>query len=342
MNMKKLIVKKLALILILTLTLVSCESNINSTSSSDHEQNLFIFAPKDVTIPAKAFLKNAQTKIQTNNYSEALSVALSSENPPTLFMLENAEDVNNFKNHIEELSGENWVNNASPNTLLTLNGKVYTMPATLRGVGIVYNTEILEYAGINPENLNSPDRLLSTVQILSEKIKNGGFSETFPDLRAVFSIDEDFDDNFEKVTKTASQNTDILKSLIESYAIKDENALENRKSIMTLSDTDTYTSKSFDILPLCIKDEIEYKVLIETPLMWAVNKNASFEDKKTAKEFLGWLYTKEGREHLIALGFINPITNLDTTDADIEQKMPPIHKTLKILTDTAQTSKIPD
>ncbi len=330
------------LILFLILSLVSCSQTPTQTPSEAPEKALLIFAPVDVNAPAKAFLNTAQTKTQSEDYFQALSLQLSSDTPPTLFAVQNLEQLQKLKPNLEELSGEEWVNNSAPNTLTPIDGKVYAMPATVRGIGIIYNSAVFEAAGINPENLNSPDRLLSCVSLLDAKIKNGDFKSEFPHLKSVFCIDEDFEKNFEKITKTAEQNTDVLKSLLEQHSIRDENALSDENAVMTLADTDIYykvetqTAEKLDILPLCIEDEIEYKILIETPLMWCVNKSASFEDKKTAKEFLNWLYTKEGREHLNSARLINPITNLDNADP----KLSKIHTTLKTCTDTAQTAKI--
>lgn len=327
---------------VLLLSLVGCTPPIEQPSSSEPAQKtLEILVPQknpQFETIAKTFLKTATVKTQTDDYFDYLKIALTSDNAPTLFVLENAQQVKLLKDNIEELSGETWVNNACPNTLTdcAIDGKIYSMPSNIKGIGFVYNSDILTKAGINPENLNSLKRLYNAAQILSQRIENGEFKKEFPNLKDVFSIDEQtlsmFDDTY----------FEELEDFIEDFSINGgADALANEKTAVMLTDTDVYfkvkelnreTAEKLNLLPVTVDDKIEFKAILQTTHYWAINKNASEEQKKTAKEFLLWLYTKEGREHLNTLRIINPISTLDDyTD------LPPLIKDFKTYADTAQT-----
>ncbi len=326
---------KKVLIFLLALTLVSCTQTPQPASSvPDTTKTLEILTfskTPELETTAKAFLPTAQIKTQTADYFDYLKISLEGENPPTLFALENQTQIQELKDKIEELSGEPWVNNACPNTLTdaSVEGRVYAMPANIKGIGFVYNSEILKKSGINPENLNSLKRLYDAVKILSERIKKGDFKDDFPRLKNVFACEDD------------DLIPEPLKEIIDEFDTDGGiEALSNENAIIMLADTDIYynvnpqTADKLRLLPITIDGEIEFKALLKTTHYWAINKNATDDEKKTAKEFLSWLYTKEGREHLTSLKYINPIANLD----NIDPELPPLLDDFKIYADTAQTT----
>ncbi len=325
------------LIFALALTLVSCTPNILDTSSTpDTPKTLKILTFEDtpqLLSAAQSFLNTSEVKFHPDDYFDYLKISLNSENPPTLFAVENKDQITALRDNLEELSGETWVNNACPNTLAnsTVDGRVYAMPANIKGWGFVYNSEILKKAGINPENLNSEKRLYEAVQILSDRIKKGDFKSDYPNLKNVFTCDD---------TQIPEKLQDIIDDFDTDGGIE---ALANEKAVIMFTDTDCYyklstpTAEKLKLLPITIDGEIEFKALLETTHYWAINKNATGEDKKTAKQFLLWLYTKDGREHLSNLKIINPIANLDDYDA----KLPPLLKDFKTYADTAQTTPLP-
>lgn len=328
--------KKL-LILILTLCLGACAPYTENTPSTPApEQSLFILAPKgyeEIENVAKSYLENAQTKIQTDDYFDYLKIALNSENAPTLFIVEDKSQLMSLEEKLEELSGEEWVNNACVNTLASQKGRVYSMPATLKGIGIVYNSEILKQAGINPENLNSLKRFYDTFEILEDRIEKGDFKETFPRLKEVFATDE---------TATYFEELEeLIDEYSEKHTLKD---FANEKTVAILSDTDVYykvkeineqTAEKLNLLPITVDGKIESKIILTPTHYWAINKDASYEQKKTAKEFLLWLYTGDGRQYLNTLNFINPITTFEEIP-----ELPPLLKDLKTYADTAKTTTL--
>lgn len=327
---------KKIIVLFLVLNLVGCTPSTQDTSSTQTPQkSLKILISQENSAferVAKTFTQTAQVSAHPTDYFEYLKISLSSPNAPTLFILENAEQVKHLKDNLEELSGEAWVNNACPNTLTdaAIDGKVYSMPCNIKGIGFVYNSDILTQAGINPENLNSSQRLYNAFEILYERIKNGDFKENFPHLKTVLCVDEQIPLTFEELSPFMSDGgVDFL---------------ANEKSAVMLTDTDVYfkvkeineeTADELNLLPITIDGEIEFKAILKTTHYWAINKNAAEDEKKTAKEFLLWLYTKQGREHLTSLKIINPITTLDDYS-----NLPPLIKDFKTYADTAQTTTL--
>ena len=80
---------------------------------------------------------------------------------PDIFMIQGAGDYEVWKHKIDDLSNESWVSKAVNGTLdtVTVDGKVYGMPAATEGYGLMYNKSILDKAGIDPASITSFTKL---------------------------------------------------------------------------------------------------------------------------------------------------------------------------------------
>ena len=76
-------------------------------------------------------------------------------------MIQGRGDYKVWEHKIDDLSDQPWVSNAVKGTLdtVTIDGKVYGMPAATEGYGLMYNKDILDKAGIDPEKLTTFDAL---------------------------------------------------------------------------------------------------------------------------------------------------------------------------------------
>ncbi|MBQ5837107.1 MAG: extracellular solute-binding protein, partial [Clostridia bacterium] len=169
--------------IILALSLCGCtqpETQTSSTSSSTQTEIRLVCSEDTDKIEelTKAFEgENPEIKItvittdRDDDFALATKALLSGQHIPTL-ILSRAEHLNDLADCFADLSNEGWVNNALPNTLSEINreGEMIAMPAEIEGIGFVYDKDVFETANINPQNINSIERLKATAEHLSEKL----------------------------------------------------------------------------------------------------------------------------------------------------------------------------
>ena len=91
------------------------------------------------------------------DYGASLKAEFQKGTEPDIFMIQGAGDYDIWKHKIDDLSSESWVSNAVSGTLdtVTIDGKVYGMPAATEGYGLMYNKDILDKAGIDPASIDA-------------------------------------------------------------------------------------------------------------------------------------------------------------------------------------------
>ena len=89
--------------------------------------------------------------------------------------------------YVEDLSAEPWVKNAVDGSIddVTVDGKVYGLPVSVEGYGLVYNKEIFKDAGIDASTLTSYDAIDKAFADLQEQIDSGKLKDKYPQLEAV-------------------------------------------------------------------------------------------------------------------------------------------------------------
>ena len=123
--------------------------------------------------------------ISGNDYNTNLKAKLISDNSVDIYAL--GDNVTNMTDYVEDLSDQPWVENAVEGSLedVTLDGKVYGMPVSVEGYGLVYNKEIFEAAGIDVSTLTSYDAIDQACADLQEQIDSGKLKDKYPQLEAV-------------------------------------------------------------------------------------------------------------------------------------------------------------
>ena len=128
----------------------------------------------------------------------------------------------------------------------------------------------------------------------------------------------------------------MIKNVFEEKTIRNANLPEAWQSQTALDELAEFLQINWEQRAVFYEDgKIESKIILTPTHYWAINKNASYEQKKTAKEFLLWLYTGDGRQYLNTLNFINPITTFEEIP-----ELPPLLKDLKTYADTAKTTTL--
>lgn len=277
--------KKLLIIICIVLMFSSCETQTPTPPKLSDEVTvlkiMLTSAQKDIIEQTKV-LRDV-TEIN-ENYFDALKIKLESENPPTLFYLEKVSQLPQVLPFLEELSSESWVDKLHSEYLsnLTFNGRVYAMPQTVHGVGIIYNSDILKAANVNPQNLNSQSRLKDAAEILDLRIQNGDFSKTHPQLKTVYS------DSPEK--------------------------LKENRAVMTFCSTKLFSqpTATFRLIPVSLDGVFQEKIFLEFDGVWCINKNAPPKEKAAARVVLYQIY-QQNTAILTSSSLLNDVYTLTQT-----------------------------
>ncbi len=278
---------------------------------------------------------------KNDDFSLAAKALLSGERYPSL-ILTDAEHLNELSQYFADLSAESWINTAVANSLneVIRQGEIIAVPGEIEGIGFVYNKTVFERAGINPENINSVERLLSTAEYLSQRIPK--LKTDFKNLSSVFEAPNEKTKNYlvnivvsqECTSSTALSETDLemtfaesyktLLELLQSYSQKNSNTPEQNmaeeRCIITLqshkfADGSAERSQNLGMLPISVSGASQDSIILNVPSFWAVNKTASKEEQIAAKKFLFWLYNSETGINLSTkeLGWLSPFAdNLQT------------------------------
>lgn len=123
--------------------------------------------------------------IQGNDYNTNLKAKLMNNDSVDIYAL--GDDISNMTDYIEDLSDQDWVSHAVEGSLdaVTIDGKVYGIPVSVEGYGLVYNKEIFKDAGIDASTLTSYDAIDEAFANLQEQIDSGKLKDKYPQLEAV-------------------------------------------------------------------------------------------------------------------------------------------------------------
>lgn len=334
--------KKIIAVIILAILLCGCTptptESSNTTSTEQIEIRLLVPDDDNFAEIIKEYRKqNPNTTVnvietdENDNFVLSAKALLSGKNAPTIILTQ-AKHLTEFEEYAEDLSGEPWVNNAFPNTLgeVSREGKITAMPAEIEGIGFVYNKEIFEYAKINPENINSFDRLAETVEYLAGRID--ALKKEFPNLVAVFespdeetdryllntALSQEFHSSRELLENTAEINfAESYTALLELQQKYGKSAdIDDGETIIALKNhkfIDEDTAEKFDLLPVPVIDASQDSIIVRVPNFWIVNKNSDKKEITAAKKFLSWMYTSKECQSITAneLEFLSP---LDSTE----------------------------
>ena len=128
---------------------------------------------------------NVDIKVETvgggSDYGAALKSKFASGNEPAIYNIGGAQDAIDWKDKLEDLSGESWVGQAYQGTLDSVKqgSKIVGMPFNQEGYGFIFNKDILKKAGIDPMSLNTYADLEKAVQTLDSKKKDLGLDAVF-------------------------------------------------------------------------------------------------------------------------------------------------------------------
>lgn len=277
---------------------------------------------------------NIQTVGGGADGAAALKAQFASGNAPDLFTNGGYQEAKTWKNKLEDLSDQPWIDDAYENTLtpMTMDGKVYGQPISLEGYGFTYNKKLFEKAGIK-----ELPKTYSELEAAAKKLKAAGitpFSIGYGEwwvlgnhgLNIPFASQKDPDafikglndgstkiagnEQFKQYVKlldltvkygnknplTTDYNTQVTK-----FATGEAAMIQQGNWIQPMLDKIT-PNMDVGILPMPLSDDaaVADKLAIDVPSNWVIHKQAPAADKKAAKDFLNWMVTsKEGQKALV-------------------------------------------
>ncbi len=87
-----------------------------------------------------------------------------SDNMPDIFVFEGDTHYDTWEGVLEDLSGEAWVDDTEAEYIH--DGVVYGFPTTTEAIGLAYNADLLEKAGIDPKEITGPESMRTAFEKL--------------------------------------------------------------------------------------------------------------------------------------------------------------------------------
>ncbi|QGQ44390.1 ABC transporter substrate-binding protein [Metabacillus sediminilitoris] len=364
--MKKMLLLCLSMLLVLGI-LAGCTSNNKSESTSGNAGsegdgevvtlNLFQFKV-EIAEPLQAMINefekehpNIKVKLESvgggADYGAALKAKFASGEEPDIFNNGGFKELELWKEHLADLSGEPWAEHVLPigkEPMTDTDGKLYGMPVNLEGYGFIYNKDLFEKAGITeaPKTLTDLKAAVKKLEAAGIKAFSAGYGEWWVIgqhlMNIPFAQQEDpsafiqglydgkntfvgneqfkqFKDVIDTEIKyangnplTTDYNTQVtLFASGEAAILQQGNWTENM--IYEIN-----PEINMGILPIPLNDEeTADKLPIGVPNNWVLNKNS--EHLEEAKTFLNWMVSSETGKRYITeeFAFIPAFDNIEAS-----------------------------
>lgn len=294
---------------------------------------------------AKKYEEETGVKVEINSvgggadYGATLKAEFQKGTEPDIFMIQGVGDYTVWQHKIDDLSDQSWVGNAVEGTLdtVTIDKKVYGMPAATEGYGLIYNKEILDKAGIDPEKINTFSALKQAFETLDSKKAELGLDnvvsyttkETWVTGNHTFNIPFAAQADPDKFVKDyVAGNADLVgnqsfndwmnlvellckygggktletidySSQVGNFALGKTAFIQQGNWIASdLKDLGADFEMGF--VPLAINEDtkVSGSIPVGVPMYWVVNKDSAVN--KEAKDFLKWMVESQaGQESLV-------------------------------------------
>lgn len=280
------------------------------------------------------------------DYGAALQAEFQSGNEPDIFVASGAGDFAQWEDVVYDMTGEAWTKDTELE-YQTEDGKTVGFPVAIEGYGLIANTEILNKAGINADELKSYKDLEAAFTTLADKKADLGIEnvlsfttkETWVTGNHLFNIllgasgeeavtsfiegdAEALDtDNFAEFTKLLMDNsvgdlsTTDYDTEVSNFATGKSAFLFQGNWALGNLEAAGYNTENLAFVPLAYNDATAGKLAVGVPSYYAVNKNT---DVTAATQFLNDMAeTEAGHEYMVNEALMIPaFTNVETKPAD--------------------------
>lgn len=343
----KKILKQFFFIPILFISLVSC-SDQGSNISSDGEMVIEFFNQKPEIsnqLEDLAEIYNEQndnvgvtiTTIGSGEGAAGLQAKFTSGNPPAVMMLGGTSEIERYSDTLLEVNDLEVTDTVMDDLLegAMIDESLLAVPMNVEGFGWMYNKEIFESAGIDPEDIENYDAFVEAVETLDSQKEELGIEEVF-----AFSGAEDYIANqFSAHFTSPEYNHNILEAYeanelnweygdrmkaytdlfneynvqpilgvnysrsVEELFINDQVAMVHQGNwiVPTLNGLDpNFVEEKLGILPVFGENNESGRLVAGAPWYIGINSDMEEELVQAAREFVDWMYlSEEGQEALV-------------------------------------------
>ena len=123
---------------------------------------------------AAAYEKETGVKVNIESMGGGIDIQgtlkgyFQADNMPDIFVNNGSSDFKNWEGHLVDMSNEKWVSDTEA-AYKDENGKVVGFPYTTEAIGLAYNADILEKAGIDPKSITGPESMKKAFETLDSK-----------------------------------------------------------------------------------------------------------------------------------------------------------------------------
>ena len=123
---------------------------------------------------AAAYEKETGVKVNIESMGGGIDIQgtlkgyFQADNMPDIFVNGGDTDFKNWEGHLVDMSKEKWVSDTDA-AYKDKDGKVLGFPYTTEAIGLAYNADVLEKAGIDPKSITGPESMKKTFETLDSK-----------------------------------------------------------------------------------------------------------------------------------------------------------------------------
>jgi raffinose/stachyose/melibiose transport system substrate-binding protein len=293
------------------------------------------------------------TTVGSGEGAAALQARFSAGDEPALMMLGGLPEVERYSNTLVDVS-ELEVSDTIIDGLLeggTIEDTPLGIPLNIEGFGWMYNREIFDAAGVDPEAIATYDDFVDAVETLDAQKEELGIDEVFAFSGGENYIANQFSANFtspefnhsildayhaqelnweygeqmQKYTDLFNQynvqpilTVDYSRS-VEELFVNDRVAMVHQGIwiVPTLNDIDPdFAQEKLGILPVFGESDTEGRIVAGAPWYVGINENLDEQSVEAAKDFLDWMYLSEEGQEMITgdLAFVPAQTGYEPED----------------------------
>ncbi|SEH42807.1 carbohydrate ABC transporter substrate-binding protein, CUT1 family [Halobacillus karajensis] len=279
---------------------------------------------------------NVQTVGGGNDYEAALKSTFSAGEEPDIFNADGPTAIEEYEEYLADVSDTKAVDAALEGTLSAVkrDEKVLGLPFNQEGYGLLYNKQVFEEAGINPNDIQTFEDLEGAVETLESQKEELGIEAPFAlaakekwvigsHLANTFLADEFNHDVMEayeadSVEFTMGEQMKRFLDLQNEYSIQPTLNLDYSQQVEehfslgnvamiqqgnwvynTIEQMDPeFAENNVGLLPIPVEG-YEGSVPVGVPNYWVVNKESEDEVVQASKDFLDWMYTSEAGKEFV-------------------------------------------
>lgn len=270
------------------------------------------------------------TTVGSGEGSAALQAKFSSGDEPALMMLGGLPEVERYKDTLLDVTELEMTDTVIEGMLEggTIDGVPLGVPMNIEGFGWMYNKEIFEEAGVNPDDIQNYDDFVEAVETLDSQKEalgidavfafSGGenyianqfsanftspeFDNSILESYAATELNWEYGEQMKKYTDLFNQynvqpilTVDYSRS-VEELFINDKVAMVHQGNwiVPTLNGIDPeFAANKMGILPVFGENDTTGRIIAGAPWYIGINKNLDEAVVEEAKDFLDWMYLSE-------------------------------------------------